>query len=324
MTKLHFLYLTSQYLTLSNDSQQEIETLVTEQLEKIWFKPAWQWKVCKSPDFKNMQERISWKLKNKNVPVSYCRAIIDEELFTFAIAADLKQTLKNKSPEFVNEILNIAYNIFEQEIVFLENKPSGRWLFQPGVRTDHPDYAYVGQNKITPNLEKSPITEIAIDTSHSHRFPLWLLSLEKAFISQGDLEKTRFIKKLQKGLTQQFLEKVLIPPSNKFPNYRTTNFMDGHNGVYRYNYITQGEGNGYEPYELSGTMLLGWWSFLSDQSIKNIYCFISSQFPFSKKEIILYSGPGTSRNRHPLINDESKYENGIIELIIKSACLSKN
>jgi len=102
LNKLHFLYLASQYLTLSNNPQPELITLVLNNLEEIWSTPAWQWKVCNSPDFNNMEERIRWKLNNKDVPISYCRAIIDEELFIFAITADLKTILLDESPGFVD------------------------------------------------------------------------------------------------------------------------------------------------------------------------------------------------------------------------------
>lgn len=322
LTRLHFLYLASEYLVLTKTYKEALPdkllSIVIDSIKTIWYQPAWQWKVCRSPDFQNMLERIKWKLENRIVPYSYCRAIIDEELFTFAVAADLKTILSNKSPEFINEILDNAYKVFKQEVVF-ENNNSNQWLFQPGVWTDHPDYAYAGYDKIELNLDKKPVPGIAWDTSHSHRFPLWLFSLEKAY-SQEEPQKAQFFKKLRKGLSDQFFEKVLVPPSDEFPNYRTKNFMDGNNGIYRYGYVTQGKGRGYGPYELSGTMLLGWWSFLPKKSIRDVYCYISSRFPLSEKEIKLYLGPDTTRDRHPLIKGRAQYDSGILELIDRLSC----
>jgi len=325
LTKLHFLYLASEYLTLANAYHvalpPELPSIIVESLKSIWYQPAWQWKECgRDLSFKNMNERIEWKLQNIEVPYSYCRAIIDEELFTFAIAADLKTILKDKSPKFIDEIIDVSYKVFKQETVFLDTE---RWLFQPGVFTDHRDYVYAGWNKIEPDLHKNPIPGIARDTSHSHRFPLWLISLQKGFTAQKEDERAKYFSKLQQGLSKQFLEKALIPPSNEFPNYRTTNFMDGHNGVYRYGYITQGKGRGYGPYELSGTMLLGWWSFLPEKSIRDVYCYISSRFPLSEKEIKTYLGPDTTRDRHPLIKGRAQFENGLLELITKLVCKFK-
>jgi hypothetical protein len=96
--------------------------------------------------------------------------------------------------------------------------------------------------------------------------------------------------------------------------------MDGWNGVYRYGYITQGEGKGYGPYELSGTMLLGWWSFLPGEKIRDVYCYISSRFPLSEEEIKVYLGPDTTRDRHPSIKSRAQFEDGLLELISKLIC----
>lgn len=323
LTRLQFLYLTSQYLVLTKINKtplsDELILILTNSIESIWYQPAWQWKECSSPNFQNMSERIEWKLENKTVPYSYCRAIIDEELFTFAIAADLKTILSDESPKFINEILDIAYRVFKQEVVFL-NAASEQWLFQPGVWTDHPDYAYAGWTEIKENLDKNPVPGIAMDTSHSHRFSLWLISLQKAFSIKKELDRSDYFEKLRYGLTKQFKNKVLVSPSIEFPNYRTTNFMDGHNGVYRYGYVTVETGKGYGPYELSGTLLLGWWSFLPDQSMKDVYCFIASRFPLSEQEIVTYLGPDTTRDRHPLIKGRNQYQSGLLELINILAC----
>ena len=327
LTQLHFLYLASEYLVLTKTYEDQLPdelcNIVMDSIESIWNQPAWQWKICSISEFENMKKRIEWKLRIKEVPRSYCRAIIDEELFTFAIAADLKTILLDESPEFIDEILDIAYEVFSSEVVFLDTE-SKKWLFQPGVWTDHSDYAYSGWAEIRENLTEKPVTGIATDTSHSHRFPLWLVSLERAFDKQGDLEKAQFIKRLRKGLAEQFFEKVLVPPSDEFPNYRTKNFMNGYNGIYRYGYITQGKGRGYGPYELSGTMLLGWWSFLPEKSIRDVYCYISSRFPLSEEEIKVYLGPDTTRDRHPLIKGKAQFESGILELIDGLACQFKN
>jgi len=323
LTQLHFLYLASEYLVLTKTYEDQLPdelcNIVMDSIESIWNQPAWQWKICSISEFENMKKRIEWKLRIKEVPRSYCRAIIDEELFTFAIAADLKTILLDESPEFIDEILDIAYEVFSSEVVFLDTE-SKKWLFQPGVWTDHSDYAYSGWAEIRENLTEKPVTGIATDTSHSHRFPLWLVSLERAFDKQGDLEKAQFIKRLRKGLAEQFFEKVLVPPSDEFPNYRTNNFMDGYNGIYRYNYPTHGLGQGYGPYELSGTMLLGWWSFLPDQSIRDVYCFIASRYPFNEQEIATYLGPDTTRDRHPLIKGKAQFKSGLLELISKLIC----
>ena len=327
LSKLHFLYLASEYLVLCKKYKEpiseELLLLITTSLELIWKQPAWHWQVCKAPRFENMLSRVEWKLQKQACSYSYCRAIIDEELFAFAIAADLKAILLDQSPVFIDKMLDTAYKVFKQKVVLL-NTTSERWLFQPGVWTDHPDYAYAGHNEIKIGLEKNPVPGIAEDTSHFHRFPLWLISLQTGFEVQRKQIEANYFKQLRYGLANQFLEEILVFPGDEFPNYRTTNFMNGHNGVYRYSYITQGEGKGYGPYELSGTLLLGWWSFLPDPKIKDVYCYISSSFPLSEEEIKIYLGPDTTRDRHPLIKGRAQFESGLIELINRLACQFKN
>jgi len=313
LTKLHFLYLTSQYLTVTNNPPDELITLIVNHLRSIWEQPAWQWKQCNSPSFNNMEERIGWKLENKNVAVSYCRAIIDEELFTLAIAADIKTVLKEKSPKFIDNALSKSYDIFKKEAVWDENDNSTKWLFQPGVWSDGPSHIYSGHNIKLPNLTEKKDPEQAWDTSHSHRFPLWLLSLERAFLIQNKINESNFFLKLRQGLSEQFMEKVLISPSKSFLNYKTTNYMDGKNGLYRYS--KERKDYGYGQYELSGTMLIGWWTFLPNKSIKNVYRYISSRFPLSQKEIDIYLDLNTIRDRNELIKGISPYKNGFMELI---------
>lgn len=326
LTRLHFLYLTSQYLVLNEiydeKNRQELAGLmnvVIDEFENIWKSPVLSWEDCGAPSAQDMALRIEWKLQTKSTPYSYCRAITDHELFSFAIAADIQFVLKEPLQGFIGEILDMNYRVFNSEVVFLDVE-SGKWLFQPGVWADHRDYIYSGWTEIGPNLVENPISTIASDTSHFHRFPLWLISFQRGFDSQEKKTEADYFKKLQHGLSKQFLEEVLVAPDDKFPNYRMNNFMDGYNGIYRYNYITAGEGKGYGPYDLSAALFTGWWSFLPNEKIQDIYCHISSRFPLSEEEIRVYLGPDSTRDRHPLVEGRAKYEKGLLELISKLIC----
>lgn len=288
LSQLHFLYLASEYLVLVDLRKDRVPVQLVEillnSLDSLWNTPAWQWD---SPPFAGgIAERLRWKLSNQIVSKSYYRAIIDEELFAFAIAANLKTILSDVSPSFIDEILNFAYAVLEKEAIFI-NTQSERWLFQPGVWSDHPDYAYAGWNVQSRHLARKPLPGIASDTSHSHRWPLWLVSLKRAFNAQNHQNRVEYIKKLQRGLASQFTEKVLVHPSEDFSNYRTTNFMDGLNGIYRYNYNDNAP-LGYAPYELSGTFLIGWWAFLPDDSVRDAYCYIGRSYPLSDEELSIY------------------------------------
>lgn len=322
LNKLHYLYLASRFVALSEQCgkhdliPQGLVELLYQEVDSIWLKePAWQWD--RIPFDGGMRERVLWKLGNEQVSKSYYRAIIDEELFIFAIAADLRaherfEKLSETWSPVVSDILDTAYNVFRQEGKY---QSEGGWLFQPGVWTDHPDYAYVGHLKKTPKMEPKPVPNIAWDTSHSHRFALWLSSLSNAY-GEEQPEKD-FYNKIKEGIGKQFFSEVLVAPSNDFPAYRTKNFMDGKNGVYRYNYLTTKDG--YGPYELSGTITLGWWVFLGTEKIQRVYEDLSNSFPLPPEVISVYVGPNTTRKRNPFVSLPNSLNNGFTELIARLA-----
>lgn len=219
--------------------------ILNKEIKSIWETgPSWQW--GRKPFEGGMRERLKWKLDTKEVGKSYYRAIIDEELFVLAIAADLF-TYENyiygkvDNSNFKSEIIDYAYKVFQQEGVWKED---GSWLFQPGVWAHHPDYAYSGNNEKTNDIKPCLIEDIASDSSHSHRLPLWINSFIGAYDTDTfDRSKRDYFFKIKNGLEKQFYENVVVKPDGKFNGYRTNNFMDGRNGIYRWNYPTQGQGN---------------------------------------------------------------------------------
>lgn len=221
LTQIHYLYFLSRFMVLA---EQQIPELVPDGLyvfllrrvNDIWVtEPAWQW--GRKPFVGGMQERILWKLENKNVAQSYYRAIIDEELFTIAIAADLRTYEKlaidreERSP-VIDDVLEKSLMIFKQEGIFQDN---GGWLFQPGVWTDSPSYVYAGNLEIKEGMKPILVEGIAWDSSHSHRFPLFLASLITVYESTD--EEYAFYKKIRNSLEVQFCETVLKGPTIDFP-----------------------------------------------------------------------------------------------------------
>lgn len=276
LIRLQYLYSASRYLALAGKSApRELETFLLGEIRHYWTQePAWQW--GRKPFQGGMRDRIAWKLHTRDVKKSYYRAIIDEEMFLIGIAADVGQYYRHQHhriPKIVLEIMGVAERIFHQEVSW---QPQGGWLFQPGVWTDHPDYSRAGHNELLPRLNPAPVPGIATDTSHSHRLPLWLLSLQ-CFYAAGSKNYV-FYHKLRKGLAEQFFEVVVVPPDGKYPFYRTVNFMDGRNGVYRYRFSEKMHASGYGPYALSGTPLIGWWAFLPDRRAVAYYRNLSSNF----------------------------------------------
>lgn len=316
LNQVHYYYLLSRFIVLASEADKNelipdgmADYLYSRIINLFYNEPAWQWGHS---DFSCVKERIIWKLTTLDPKQSYYRAIIDEELFLFAIAADLSNYYRDKNNEKtqrLNDILNVAHRVFKQEIKLERDG----WLFQPGVWAQHPDYAYAGNENKALDLEKKLVNDISMDTNHSHRFPLWLTSLAEAYPPGSDMRKYYYL--LRNNLAEQFVSKVLIEPTVDFPAYRTTNFMDGRNGIYRWNYATQGNNNGYGPYELSGTLMLGWWIFLENPKTNNLYKEMSKKFPLSDDVIKLYYGPETIRDRHYLITGSNQFVNGYIELI---------
>lgn len=321
LTYLHYYFLLSRYIVLSAENEHGenqrldiIANFLYDEINKIWLEaPAWQWDS--EPFNGGMRERIMWKLKNTNTTQSYYRAIIDEEMFTFCIAADLKKYYSYKKERYnlLDDISKVAFHVFESESNF-DNK--GHWLFQKGVWADHQDYLYSGYTKQA-NIKNQPkqVYNIAEDSSHFHRFPLWITVLRDSF-SKDSVEYSYYQKALL-GLEKQLFDFVLTY-SGKYNGYLLTNFMDGNNGVYRWDYLTNEE-NGYGPFELSGTFTIGWWTFLNTNRIKQVYLDISNTFPLNEELVEIYTGPNTSRARNPLTALPDCYSNGFIELITKLA-----
>ena len=330
LNKLHYYYLISQFIVLSkqNDEYPELSNklfhLLYKEINNLWnHEKAWQWthpKWRKVP-FSSMRERIYWKLDNEIIEKNtFHNAIIDAELFTIAIAADLKFYLhlsKKENSILLDDIVKTGVYIYKKRVVWSQEKSSWfnnvkAWVFQPGVWYNHRDYKYAGnsilQKELTPKLKEG----IAEDTSHSHRTALWLKSLENAYISNK--KNKHYFAALIRGLEKQFIENVLVAPNASYPYYRTNNYMDGHNGVYRYNYATLGENGGYGAYELTGTFYIGWWSFLGTKRIKKVYKHIGKSYPLDDHLIELIQSK-SGRIKNPIVED--KNTNGLIELISK-------
>lgn len=264
LVRLQYLYFASEYLRLAGkQAPPELAIFLETEIEKFWLsETAWQWG---HESFNGIKKRLIWKLEHPNIKPSYYKAIIDEEFYLMGVAANLHSyyRLQKIKKNLTQEIMKFTYQIFNEQGRRL---PSGGYLFQEGVWAVHPDYQYAGNNVVHSNLRKKNVPTIAMDTSHSHRLPLWLLSFEKA-----DVDHSEFYRQIRLGLAKQFFDKVIIAPTKKIPFYRTTNFFCGNNGVYRYLYNPKMNRDGYGPFALSGTLLIGWWIFLPDERVKNIY-----------------------------------------------------
>lgn len=285
-----------------------------------------------------MRERVKWKLNSGPVTASYYvgwrklwrqlsskpvpgyyRGIIDTEVFLFAIAADLRrwgqlaQAAMAADP-MLDDIGRTALEVYYQRVIWTG---AGGWLFQPGIWADHADYAFACQTRKLPKMDRCPVPGIAEDASHSHRTALWLRSLAAPY-PPGSPER-RYYATLLRGLEVQFLDLVAVPPDSEFPSWRVRNYMDGNNGLYRWGYTSQGPNQGYGPFENSGTLLLGWWSFLGGDRIRALYADLAARFPLPAEVVQLYTGPGTTRERDETAAEPNFFTNGAAELVCRLA-----
>jgi hypothetical protein len=320
--RLQYYYLASWYMILSSGQKSDsalnarLFQIIHEELKNIWTNElSWMWSNTFLPirQFDNMRSRILWKLYNVDLPPkTYFRAIVDEEKFVFAIAANLKSYLKqNQSDtmpanEIIDDILRLNKIVWQRRTEWNEH---GGWLFQPGFWSNHPDYWYAGNFDKT-NPKVSLVENIAEDVSHSHRTALWLRSFMMAATED---EEYSFFDSLLVGLDNQFFNYVLVYPTDSVDTYLTYNYMNGWNGLYRWNYFKNEPNTGYGPYELSGTMLLGWWTFLGTERIKKVYQELSNRFPIPEPILSIYE-MRTGQPRPP-DRKENFYTNGLGWLI---------
>lgn len=211
-------------------------------------------------------------------PPSYAGSVTDFDNYLLAIAADLKTAYKAEGqtpPKQINDIVDDGYRLWNKRVVWTQD---GGWLMEPGALRDHPDYAYALQTDLGASA-KAPDAQQAWDTSHSTRFPLFLVSLMQA--TTGN--EHNFFAKMQSGLDFQFEHHVLVQPTPDFRLYRLNNYMDGKNGVYRKGY-GRPDYPGEAPYQLTGTLMYGWWAFLNVPNTDKIYTFLANHLPLQPGE----------------------------------------
>jgi len=295
---LQYFYFVSRFVALAADHGRTdlipagLPGALRGWLEELWVeKPAWQW--FRKPFPGGVRERVEWKLSNKPGPggKAFEHAILDQELFLFAISADLRHYGRTvgsplaKDP-LLEELDRFARRVYDARVVW--NADSG-WTFQPGAWRDHPDHVYDCRTEKQAGLKPCDRTGGSEDVSHSHRFPLWMRSLSEA-AEPGSAERA-YYQRLLWGLEQQFFDRVLVHPSPEFAGYRLRNYMDGQNGMYRWGYKGLGPDQGYGPYELSSALLGSWWAFLPGARARSLFGDLAKEFPLSPQLLQVYMGP---------------------------------
>ncbi|MDF2177504.1 hypothetical protein P2G88_04490 [Aliiglaciecola sp. CAU 1673] len=316
--RLQFFYLNTQFLKLIiqsgaefDEHQQSLYKKILQNLEELWTNAevtTYGGRVFSG----GMRERLDFKLNEFAPNPEYARAIFDEEFHFLSVSADIAfitNALDLTQPVFLTEILSYASTLYAQESLLTDE---GGWLFQPGVWSHYRDYRYAGNEILVPDLVEMILDDIATDSSHLHRMPLWLLSLRDAYSVQSD--EYQLFDDLFGRLKWQFENHILVSATAEFQAPRMNNYSDGRNGVYRYNYATVGDNLGYGPYQNSGNLMLSWYSFLKSTKLKSD--FSNMTFPLNDNILETYVGPNTTRERNPLVAWPAYFSNGFSELYV--------
>lgn len=320
-----WMYFVSRYLSLRikfGHPLREIDKALTQRLA-AWLHVRWEYEPGfnwgRTPFIGSKARLADIRNSSKREPLSYYSAVTDYELFLFAIASDLKHITQKhhgileyagKSiPVGIDEIFSTGIAIIRERGAFKKN---GGWIFQKGVWTDHRDLRYAGHAEPAPDLPESRLAEISEDSSHSHRWPLFLRSMMHA--TQKNSEDEKYLLKVYKGFSYQFSRMVVKRDRD---GILLTKYMDGHNGLYRYRYSTVGanEQLGYGPYMLSGILGESWYPFAHE--VDDIFDIYARSYPLTSRILTIYVGPNTTRARNPLFTWPDFFTSGFSELIAK-------
>ncbi|HKU60774.1 MAG TPA: hypothetical protein VJQ44_06105 [Gemmatimonadales bacterium] len=295
---LQYFYFLSRFMVLAADHGRtdlipaELPGALRGWIADLWLRgPAWQW--FRKPFPGGVRERVEWKLSDAEGPggKAFEHAILDQELFLFAIGADLRHYGRTVgSPlahdKVLEELDRFSRRVYDARVVW--NADSG-WTFQPTIWRDHPDHVYECRTEKQAGLKPCDRIGGSEDASHTHRFPLWMRSLIEA--APPNSPEQAYYTRLLWGLERQFFDRVLVKPSAEFAGYRLRNYMDGENGLYRWGYKQFGPDQGYGPYELSFALLSSWWGFLPGPRARQLFGDVAKEFPLSPELLKVYMGP---------------------------------
>ena len=329
LNRWQFLYLVTQYLSLRDASGQWTETdqrwadLIATEAQELWEERPVKW--YNGQTFGNMRDLLRWKLETpaERLDKRYHGIVWDLEWYVMAASSDLYALHRDNS---FGELyrMSIAPTLRDVLTRYLPVQPDGTVLYRPGVWSDYPDFAYAGYAQApAPGDPPKPNPNVTLDSSHASRFGAWAGSWA-ALTEVFPQERSR-LATLRSGLARTFTRRIYSPPAGT-SFVRFHNYMDGSNTVYRWNYATAGQGNGYRPYELSGTPYLGWWGLLGTPEITRIYRKMAAGFPLRDEALRTYVGPNTTRQRHPLLGWPAAFNGGILELntrLVAGGCLER-
>ncbi len=232
-------------------------------------------------------------------PTGYQGATTAAELLVLSAAADLRSyrhSVGLPPDTLLDEMSDRAFALASCGVEWGE---SGGWLLQPGRWSEHPDYLYAGHSKIPDapqcsgaesddpacQLERAPIEGIGMDVSHFlAKWPFFLrVFLDASFDSP---RRAAHYRALLFGIESQLFSAVLTAPDDSSDVFHLTNYMDGSNGIYRWNYRDRGRNWGYGPGSLSGTPFYSSLALIDSPRIEQLYREIESLYPYESDGLV--------------------------------------
>lgn len=274
----------------------------------------------------NHVEYLTLKKKRFFGKVSYCRAILDQDMWIMAGVIELLAAHK-KNPELIplaDSLESNFYNYINSSISLIENRFVETTLidfngnltvgtaFDLKSFIDHEDsfYAnYTGENFPSED-DKKKIKKIGWDISHMRRFVQIVSSIER----NKEITGIHFSDSLLTAkISNQFIYGIF---NGDYEKPLFANYFDGQNGWYRVGY--HGEGFGYGPSDLSDAGFTGGYLFWGkyNANIQKLSIAMWKYFNTTTPEIVTHREQHYGRyykngERTPAINyhDKNKASN---------------
>lgn len=312
--RLQWLYLCSQYLALTSSFKSynimfilDLLNICIDQASDNLYKTQATWKTERT-----VEEHLKQVLAGKQYKYHYFSLITDGDGFTLAILSDAVYAARMNKCAVTEEMSNavqLAYDIYDSPLLNTKTDEGG-WLFQVGVGQDYRDFIYAGNTDITEDMQPNPREDIVSDVSHFRRNAFFLTSHLSA--QESDDGKAIFRRRLKQLGAQ--LRKCIVKVDG---NWVQTSFMDGTNGVYRYEYHE--EGVGHSNYSHSASLVQGWWAVLDESWLFDVYKDILEGFPWTQDVTNPYWDIITVREQNPYFDCDTAWEKGWYDFVVKCA-----
>lgn len=315
LTKNHYLYLASEYMCLCSEYgynvNKDLFNYIYSEMNQYVLEHKTNWQHYRNYD--NLWDLFDGLIYGKGYESdnSLNNVFTDNETFPLAILCDLK-FIADKNNYSEKEDINLSHapkyaiEMLKYGISYSDGKSPSAWWFQVGVWQDHKDYKYAAINSpicIEEGIDYR-INTIVCDTSHfMMRWPVFLNSWRRV---QTNEENVKYISSLITGLGNTVANYVLVPPSYECNYYRVANYMDGTNGLFRYD--PEKPEHYYGPYQESTSFLLGMWALCENKEIQEAYEYTCGQFPLDDEGKKVYEDPYTTRERNKIFMSNYYYE----------------